>query len=312
MPPATSAEAPGRSWWSSAIATIKTFATLPTPEPRRLVPCCLCGAAGAPESFAPAWDCGQFSFVRCRSCGLVQQNPQSEPGAVAARYDGEYLRYEEEHQYAYRDLELLALRDIGLEAAAAPLFASARAEGRAPRALDVGCATGALLAALRDKGWEPQGVEISEAQARYGESRHGLPIFAGTLEDARFPSSSFELVHASHLIEHLNDPASFLDEVARVLAPGGLLALTTPNADGFQARLLGARWRSAIYDHLYLFSLRTLRALLESKGFELKRKVSWGGWAAGLRPAFIKKPMDSLAKACGWGDVMAILAQRAL
>jgi SAM-dependent methyltransferase len=155
-------------------------------------------------------------------------------------------------------------------------------------------------------------VEISVAQARYGENRQGLPIFAGRLEDAHFPDASFDLVHASHLIEHLNDPAFFLDEVARVLSPGGLLVLTTPNSDGLQARLLGRRWRSAIYDHLYLFSLRTLRALLEAKGFAVEREVTWGGWAAGLHPAFIKRPMDALAKAQGWGDVMAMLARRAL
>jgi SAM-dependent methyltransferase len=243
----------------------------------------------------------------------VQQNPQSLPESVAARYDEAYLRYEEENQYAYRDLELLALGDIGLEASAAPLFARARSgDGSGiPRALDVGCATGALLAALRDFGWDPQGVEISEAQARYGEARYGLPIYAGTLEAAAFPPDYFDLVHASHLIEHLNSPASFLDEVARVLAPGGLLALTTPNADGFQARLLGPRWRSAIYDHLYLFSLRSLRELLESRGFVVVRSATWGGWAKGLRPAFIKGPMDKLAKRWGFGDVMAILARRA-
>jgi SAM-dependent methyltransferase len=270
------------------------------------VPCALCGSG----SFSPALDCGAFSFVRCSRCGLVQQNPQSLLESVAARYDEAYLRYEEANQYAYRDLELLALGDLRLEPEAAPLFDRARVEGRSPRALDVGCATGALLAALRDSGWEPQGVEISEAQARYGEERHRLPIYAGTLESAAFPSARFDLVHASHLIEHLNSPASFLDEAARVLAPGGLLVLTTPNIDGFQARLLGSEWRSAIYDHLYLFSMRTLRELLESRGFTIVRSATWGGWARGLRPAFIKGPMDALAKRCGLGDVMAIMARR--
>jgi SAM-dependent methyltransferase len=281
---------------------------VPSPEPKRALPCALCGAEGA--AFAKLWDCGSFRFVRCRGCGLIQQNPQSEPGAVASRYDEAYLRYEEANQFAYRELELLALADIGLEAAAAPLFARAGEEGRKPRALDVGCATGALLAALRDSGWEPQGVEISEAQASYGERRFGLPIRACGLEAASFPSASFDLVHASHLIEHLNDPVSFLDEAARVLAPGGLLALTTPNADGFQARLLGRGWRSAIYDHLYLFSSRSLRALLESRGFSVRAQVTWGGWARGLRPAFIKRPLDRAAKRLGFGDVVAILAGR--
>ena len=306
MPPAIRDRLPGRSSWSRAIESVKTFSTRPRPEPKRALPCCLCGG----EVFSGSLDCGGFAFVRCRGCGLIQQNPQPEPHAVASRYDEEYLRYEEANQYAYRDLELLALADLGLDEAARGIFDRAAAEGRKPRALDVGCATGALLWALREKGWEPQGVEISSAQATYGERRHSLPIFAGSLESAAFPTGAFDLVHASHLIEHLNDPAAFLDEAARVLAPGGILALTTPNADGLQARLLGAEWRSAINDHLYLFSRRSLAALLESRGFELRAAVTWGGWARGLRPAFIKAPLDRLAKRFGFGDVVAILAGR--
>jgi SAM-dependent methyltransferase len=274
----------------------------------RLLPCRLCGG----ESFRKGWDCGAFAFVECRRCGLLQQNPQPDPAAVASRYGEAYLRYEEANQYAFRDLELLALGDLGLEAAAGGIFDRAAGEGRKPRVLDVGCATGALLAVLRDRGWEPQGVEISAAQAHYGATRHGLPIFAGTLESAAFPAASFDMVHASHLIEHLNDPASFIDEAARVLGPGGILALTTPNADGFQARLLGPAWRSAIYDHLFLFSRRTLVALLESRGFSVSACVTWGGWARGLRPAFVKRPLDALAKRMGFGDVVALLARKAV
>ncbi len=272
----------------------------------KMVDCALCGGA----SFAPRWDCRAFSFVACRRCGLVQQNPQSLPSAVASRYDESYLRYEEENQYAYRDLELLALQDLRLEEATGAILARAASEGRRARVLDVGCATGALLDALRGRGWEPQGVEISGAQASYGEARHRLPIHAGTLESAAFPAGRFDLVHASHLIEHLNAPAAFLDEVARVLAPGGLLVITTPNAEGFQARLLGPNWRSAIYDHLYLFSIRTLRALLAARGFTPLALATWGGWAKGLRPAFIKAPLDRWAKRLGFGDVMSIMASK--
>ncbi len=287
---------------------VKTFATEPSLEILRPVPCALCGGG----SFSRLWDCGAFSFVSCRRCGLIQQNPQPEPRFVAARYDESYLRYEEGNQYAYRDLELLALGELGLEEAARPLFKRAGSEGLRPRVLDVGCATGALLAALRDGGWEPEGVEISEAQARYGSERHGLPIFSGSLEAAAFPDARFDLVHASHLIEHLNEPASFLAESARVLAPDGILIITTPNADGLQARLLGRRWRSAIYDHLYLFSMRNLVAILEAGGFRVEARITWGGWAKGLRPAFVKPGLDRLAKRLGFGDVMAILARRAV
>ncbi len=254
------------------------------------------------------WNCEGFSFVRCPRCGLIQQNPQPEPEAVRRRYDESYLKYEEEHQESYRDLELRALEDLGFDEAVAPLFESARRRGTRPCLLDVGCATGALLSTLRDRGWDCVGVEISSAQAAYGRQRYGLDIIQGTLESARFAERSFDLVHASHLIEHVNDPLSFLREARRILKPEGLLILTTPNADGLQARLLGSRWRSAIYDHLYLFSLRTLGAMLDSCGYAMTRFITWGGWARGLRPACIKPLLDRFAKRCGQGDVMAILA----
>ena len=287
---------------------MKTFATRPRPEPLSPRPCPLCGGA----RLAPAWDCGAFRFVRCLSCGLVQQNPQPEASAVLARYDESYLAYEEERQFDYRDLELLALADLRFEAAAAPLRRAAEDGGRKPRVLDVGCATGALLAELREGGWDCVGVEACAPAAAYGRKRFGLDIWASTLEEARLPAASFEAVHASHLIEHLNEPGAFLDEAARLLVPGGLLGLTTPNADGLQARLLGPEWRSAIYDHLCLFSRRNLPAFLAAKGFAVERLVTWGGWAAGLKPAFVKRPLDRAAKRLGFGDVMAIMARSAL
>ena len=303
MRPARAA-GPGRSAGQGAV---KTFATRPREEPRRRASCALCGS----DEAVPHWDCGGFSFARCPRCGLLRQDPQPEAAAVAARYAGaEYLAYEEANQLAYRDLELRTLGDLGLDEAAAPLFAAAAAADRRPRALDVGCATGALLDALRERGWEPEGVEIGAAMAEYGRARYGLAIKACALEEAGFEDGRFALVHASHLVEHLNDPASFLDEALRVLAPGGLLVLTTPNAEGFQARLLGPAWRSAINDHLYLFSARTLEALLESRGLVPLRRVTWGGWAAGLKPAFLKKPLDAWAKRSGRGDVVAFLAAR--
>jgi SAM-dependent methyltransferase len=284
----------------------KTFATSARAEPSAAVPCALCGG----ERMKGLWDCGEYSFSRCPACRLVQQNPQPLAGAVLSRYGEDYLAYEEANQDAYRDLELLALADLRLEGAAAPAFERAASDGSRPRALDVGCATGALPAALRERGWEAQGVEVSRAQADYGRKRYDLPIHAGTLESAAFPAESFDFVHASHLIEHLNDPGSFLDETARVMKRDGLLVLTTPNSDGLQARLLGRAWRSAIYDHLYLFSVRTLSELLAKKGFRVSALVTWGGWARGLRPAFLKPALDRAAKRLGLGDVVAVLARR--
>jgi SAM-dependent methyltransferase len=130
------------------------------------------------------------------------------------------------------------------------------------------------------------------------------------LEENNFSQGYFDVVHASHLIEHLNNPHLFLNEAFRVLADDGRLFITTPNISGFQARLTGGRWRSAIFDHLYLFSKQTLVSLLNDSGFEVEGISTWGGLAAGLAPPWLKKAADFLAKRLGCGDVMIVRAKK--
>ncbi len=284
---------------------MKTFATAVRPEISRTQPCALCGDT----AFAPLWRLEGFSFVRCRTCGLIQQNPQPERKAVLARYGAEYLAYEVEKQFIYRDLEKKALADLGFDQEASRLVAEAHRNGRKPGILDVGCATGALLAAFSEAGWSATGVEVCAEAVEWGREHFGLDLLSGTLEDLSLPEASFDVVHASQVIEHVNDPRSFIRAARRLLRPGGFLVLATPNAAGFQARAFGSRWRSAIHDHLYLFSKATLVALLSGEGFQVIRQVNWGGWAAGLWPGCIKKPLDRAAKRHGWGDVQAVLAR---
>jgi len=85
--------------------------------------------------------------------------------------------------------------------------------------------------------------------------------------------------------------------------------VTTPNVDGLQARLFRGAWRSAIADHLTLFSVRTLRRLLEEGGFQVLAVQTWGGLAKGTAPAWLKGPVDRWAKRRGRGDVVLMLAR---
>jgi SAM-dependent methyltransferase len=220
-----------------------------------------------------------------------------------ARYGDDYLRYETSMHLAYRAIALKSLSEAGLS------LGGARSPGSAGLSvLEIGCATGALLSAFAEAGWAAKGVEVGPSMAAYARSNFGLDVFCGTLAEAGLPSRSFDAVVATHLIEHLNDPRSFLAETRRVLKPEGGLYLVTPNADGFQARLMGRRWRSAIRDHLYLFSRRTLGRMLRQEGFSVRYEGTWGGWPAGMRPARLKKPIDAAAKRLGLGDVMILRA----
>jgi 2-polyprenyl-3-methyl-5-hydroxy-6-metoxy-1,4-benzoquinol methylase len=269
------------------------------------VPCNYCGGF----IFKSALECEEFNFVRCKKCGLVQRNPQPVKEEIIARYSkifgNDYLRYELENEAAFLKLQQLALHDAGFDKVQKNAFL--RAGDAPPSVIDIGCATGALIAFLRNNGWRVTGVEISPC-AGYAQKERGLDVRNISLEENNFPKESFDTVLASHLVEHLNDPRSFFLEANRILKKDGYMFITTPNISGFQARLFGGRWRSAIFDHLYLFSKRTLLKMLKNCGFKTEGVYTWGGLAAGCAPLWLKKPADFLAKRIGCGDVMIVRA----
>ena len=278
---------------------MKTYSSAPGAERLEAVACPLCGGTRAVRYLA----CDGFAFVRCRDCRVVYQNPRPVFDDLRRRYAADYFSYEINNERGFFGLMQMGLRDID--------FARVTESLPMPRRfLDVGCATGMLIESMRGQGWDVQGVDVCRESAEYGATHRGVRIFAGTLEEAHFPEASFSAIHFSHLIEHLPDPRGFLIEVRRILVPGGCIIVTTPNVDGFQARLFGKEWRSAIADHVVLFSRTTLRRLLVETGFTVRRSVTWGGLAQGTAPASLKKPVDVLAKRWGFGDVVLFLATK--
>ena len=273
-------------------------------------PCALCDSL----IFKPVLVCEGFSFVKCKKCGLVQRNPQPDKNEILARYSStygnDYLSYELENEAAFLTLQQLALKDAGFSKLEKTLFATVeKSRAESPSILDIGCATGALIASLRDKGWRVTGVEISPS-AIYAKNERKLDVRNIPLEENNFPDNSFDVILASHLIEHLNEPKAFLEETYRILKNNGSLFITTPDISGFQSLLFGSRWRSAIFDHLYLFSRRTLSKMLKTIGFKIVSCHSWGGLAAGVAPKTVKKVADFLAKRLNFGDVMIIYAKK--
>ena len=233
----------------------------------------------------------------------MYQNPRPRPSDLAARYDGEYLDYEIRNAEAFLNLMELGLRDLGFD----------RIEADLPTGksfLDVGCATGALVERAARRGWDARGVEICGPAAEYARNIRKVSVLTGTLEEAAFPEDSFDFVHSSHVLEHIAEPREFVAEIRRILKPGGWCAIVTPNTASLQARLFRGQWRSAIADHVHLFSLYGLRRLLSETGLVPERWVTWGGMARGLAPAPIKSVLDRASKVFGFGDVMAVLARK--
>jgi len=153
------------------------------------------------------------------------------------------------------------------------------------RLLDVGCGNGDLLVQMRSLGWSVEGVEVDPAAARTARAR-GLEVRQGELLQQRYPSDFFDAVTMSHLIEHVYDPVSLLQEARRVLKPTGTLIVLTPNSQSMGARLYGQDWRGwEPPRHLHIFNLHNMRAMLERAGLTPIRVAGIARWAGDILAA---------------------------
>lgn len=103
---------------------------------------------------------------------------------------------------------------------------------RANRVLDIACGEGYGSAALLHAGAASLvGVDISEAAVNHARAKYGIDARLGSAELIPAPDKSFDLVVSFETIEHVPHPERFVKEVRRVLTPGGLFLVSTPNKE---------------------------------------------------------------------------------
>jgi 2-polyprenyl-3-methyl-5-hydroxy-6-metoxy-1,4-benzoquinol methylase len=149
------------------------------------------------------------------------------------------------------------------------------------RLLDIGCGNGHFLFIMKKRGWKTIGVEIDPESVRIARELYKLTVFNGELEDAAFPDHSFDAITLTHVLEHIYDPLSLLEECHRILSPEGHIYITTPNLQSMGHLTFKNNWFALEPPrHLYLWTPQTLYDTLKSVGFEVSRcKTSANGAA---------------------------------
>jgi SAM-dependent methyltransferase len=226
-------------------------------------PTCACAACGAVE-WRHAFGKGAHDYRRCVGCGLIVAYPIPTPDELREFYLQEYA------DPTRAGAALAAERSMALATARARLRSVLRLAGRG-RWLEVGCSTGAFLEAAAAEAVDVEGIDLSDAAV--GEARaRGLRARALLLSECA-PADPFDALIAFDVIEHLPDPAEFLEQARRVLRPSGRLVLTTPDTGTLSARLLGRRWYFYIpVVHITHFDRANLALLLRRHGFAVRHQ----------------------------------------
>jgi len=213
--------------------------------------------------------------VRCLACRLVYVWPQPSREEIEALYStGDYhaaLNDAERRSYFARRLRQIEALVGGASAPRAPRG----------RLLDVGCSKGHFLELAQASGWEVVGVELNRRAVEEARAR-GLDVRQGDLTDSALDDESFDVVTLFDVLEHTVAPRATLAACHRLLKPGGLLVVTTPDIGGLVPRAtyglfactMGAWEHPTPPGHLVQFSRRTLRQALAAEGFAILRERS--------------------------------------
>ena len=175
--------------------------------------------------------------------------------------------------------------------------------------LDIGCGPGIFLEVARSRGWRVQGIDPSESAGTAGKRAFGVNIRTGFFESSLYENQRFNAITLWDTIEHLSDPFAVLRDCRGLLAPNGVVALTTGRADSVAARLSGNHWHLyTLPEHLHFFTGSSLGRCAARAGLNVvasRNEVAWytisylverlvkkSRWGRKLTNAIRRSPLD--------------------
>ncbi|MFG0333085.1 MAG: methyltransferase domain-containing protein [Maioricimonas sp. JB049] len=256
------ARGPASAWrsWQQLIRRGSNDGTRPDAEPRAshsaaapvlnaTISCPSCRTGGATVV-------GQkvgFDIWRCTGCGLVFADPMPTDEQLVELY------------HSHPRNSKYARKADGKQRRASRRIARLRRHVTGPRFLDIGCSIGGAVEAARLKGFDATGIDLDA-----GSIRQALQLFPrnrflqGTSEEFAELGEQFNLIFCTEVIEHVPQPDRFMRAVRRLLAPGGLLYVTTPHLHHFRVPRNVLEWHSLKPpEHIAMFGRKALQTLTQ-------------------------------------------------
>lgn len=227
-----------------------------------------------------------ISRVRCEKCALVFANPMADAQELE-KYYTEYYDKAHYHAVDYKKhvldhfYRIADLKETEIKREARYLNNLVYGGGEF---LDIGCGLGLGLAYAHQFGYKLYATEFDRGALEFVGSHFPVNSFQGDLWGANYPDSFFDFIHISHVIEHVLDPRGYIQEMKRILKPGGYMAIGTPNMSSNLYRV--HRWTKLLQlqlpdvidglEHTFIFPEKLLAEVCLEEGLKIEDHYTHG------------------------------------
>lgn len=209
----------------------------------------------------------RFVVAKCDGCGFRLTNPRPSESEIGRYYQSEeYVSHSNTSKgavnFLYQQVRKRALRSK------LALVNSLSPKGSL---LDIGSGTGHFLSTCKADNWTALGIEPDPKARQFATENFGL--------DAReesalptLPDRGFEVITMWHVLEHVHRLNERVDELKRLLKPGGRIVIAVPNCSSLDAEIYSEFW--AAWDvprHLYHFTPADIENLFSRHGMQVER-----------------------------------------
>jgi len=221
----------------------------------------------------------ELVFSQCVECLCYSQNPLPSKENLASLYNDNYLPYVNSTK---PNMSLLSKSSFKLNPNLGKLLENTySAKSTGSTILDVGAGTSRFGLVLKERGFQVTLVDISE-RLEHDAILFGMKFIHADAQSLSNLSNrgEYSIVHAAHVIEHVESPKTFLNDLLSLSKPGGVVHISFPCVDSFLVKLRAERWLSGFEPrHLILPSMEAITNWLE-----LHKEVEKVEWSMEANP----------------------------
>lgn len=250
-----------------------------------------CGTPRIDDRFS-AHDFSKYRIVQCASCGFYSIDPD-----IDLNQDQWSMIYRDNYFVTTESTWRTRLQAREVNERLNSIERNCK--GGITHFLDMGCGEGYALKVALGKGWVPYGLDIADNLTDEID-RDRIHFFCGNLLDAKYPDDHFDVIYMDSVLEHIDYPMVTLDELRRILKPGGCFFTIVPNEDCLENKMKKMFYtfsgKKDLYGvikpfyppyHIHGFNKTSIATALQLAGFTVQNLSTFGSnypfWR-GFRP----------------------------